>query len=70
MSHGLSNRTIASELCLSVTAIEKCIIAIFHKLGPFDHELVDRRVSACLRYLRAEAEPFGHLQTHRAVAEE
>ncbi len=70
LSHGLSNRAIASELPLSVKAIEKGITAIFHKLGPFDHELVDRRVSACLSYLRATGGPFGEYQTHGAGVEE
>jgi DNA-binding NarL/FixJ family response regulator len=58
MSHGLSNRGIATELSLSVKAIEKGITAIFYKLGPFDPELVDRRVSACLSYLRDRSDPF------------
>jgi len=69
MSQGLSNRAIASELCVSVKAIEKGITAIFHKLGPFDRELVDRRVSVCLSYLRAEADPFGQRRARRAVVE-
>lgn len=62
MAHGLSNRAIATELSLSVKAIEKGITSIFLKLGPFDPEQVDRRVSACLCYLRAQADPFGQFR--------
>jgi DNA-binding NarL/FixJ family response regulator len=59
MAFGLSNAKIASELGLSVKSIEKGVTAIFHKLGPFDPKVVDRRVSSCLEYLRAQANPFG-----------
>ena len=58
MAHGLSNTAIATELCLSVKSIEKAVTAIFSKLGPFDSRLADRRVSACLEYLRAQSDPF------------
>jgi DNA-binding NarL/FixJ family response regulator len=59
MASGLSNAGIASELGLSVKSIEKSVTAIFHKLGPFDPKVIDRRVSSCLEYLRAQANPFG-----------
>ncbi len=44
--------------------------AIFLKLGPFDPELVDRRVSACLSYLRAQADPFGQFRRPDANADD
>jgi DNA-binding NarL/FixJ family response regulator len=59
MAQGLSNAAIADELNLSVKSIEKCITAIFYKLGPFESRLIDRRVSACLEYLRSQSDPFG-----------
>ena len=59
MAHGLSNRAIADELCLSVKSIEKGVTAIFFKLGPFDPAGADRRVSAALVFLRAQTDPFG-----------
>jgi DNA-binding NarL/FixJ family response regulator len=68
MASGLSNTAIASELSLSVKSIEKGVTAIFSKLGPFDPRLADRRVSACLQYLRAQSDPFsqfGYLDNGR-----
>jgi DNA-binding NarL/FixJ family response regulator len=59
MAYGLSNTAIAAELNISVKAVEKGITAIFAKLGPFEPGMVDRRVSASLAYLRAQADPFG-----------
>jgi len=68
MASGLSNTAIAAELHLSVKSIEKGVTAIFSKLGPFDPHLTDRRVSACLQYLRARSDPFaqfGYLDNGR-----
>ena len=62
MAYGLSNSAIASELNVSVKAVEKGITSIFVKLGPFESKLVDRRVSASLTYLRAQADPFDKLR--------
>jgi DNA-binding NarL/FixJ family response regulator len=59
MAHGMSNRGIADELHISVKSIEKGVTAIFLKLGPFDQEVSDRRVSSALVYLRAQMDPFG-----------
>ncbi len=55
IAHGRSNRGIASELNLSVKAIEKHVTTIFRKLDLVDGDLVDRRVTAALTYLRAQA---------------
>jgi DNA-binding NarL/FixJ family response regulator len=63
MAHGMSNAAIASELHLSIKSIEKGVTAIFLKLGPFDPKMVDRRVSACLEYLRSQTDPFGQAPT-------
>lgn len=59
MARGRSNRAIAGELHISVKSIEKGITAIFSKLGPFDQDSEDRRVSASLVFLRTQADPFG-----------
>jgi DNA-binding NarL/FixJ family response regulator len=59
MAHGMSNRGIANELHISIKSIEKGVTAIFLKLGPFDREFSDRRVSSALVYLRAQVDPFG-----------
>jgi DNA-binding NarL/FixJ family response regulator len=58
MASGLSNTAIADALSLSVKSIEKGVTAIFFKLGPFDPRFTDRRVSACLEYLRTQSDPF------------
>ncbi len=58
MSHGMSNRGIAEELHISVKSIEKGVTAIFHKLGPFNQGLSDRRVSSALVFLRKQTDPF------------
>jgi len=63
MAYGLSNTAIANELSLSVKSIEKGVTAIFIKLGPFDPRQSDRRVSACLEYLRARSDPFSQFGT-------
>jgi DNA-binding NarL/FixJ family response regulator len=58
MAHGMSNRGIAEELHISVKSIEKGVTAIFHKLGPFNQGMSDRRVSSALVYLRRQTDPF------------
>lgn len=46
LSHAASNRAIASEMCISIKAVEKHVTSIFRKLGlTFDWGL-DRRVAA------------------------
>jgi DNA-binding NarL/FixJ family response regulator len=59
IAHGMSNRAIAEDLHVSVKSIEKGITAIFLKLGPFNQETSDRRVSSALVYLRTQMDPFG-----------
>jgi DNA-binding NarL/FixJ family response regulator len=59
MAHGLSNRAIAEQLHISVKSIEKGVTGIFLKLGPFDQDSSDRRVSAALVFLRTQTDPFG-----------
>ncbi len=59
ISMGLSNQAIASELHISVKAIEKDITAIFRKLDLPDRTFVDRRVSAAIRFLQTRENPFG-----------
>ena len=46
IAHGLSNRAVASELNVSMKAVEKYVTIIFRKLGLSDHSMVDRRVIA------------------------
>jgi DNA-binding NarL/FixJ family response regulator len=58
MAKGLSNRAIASELHISIKAIEKDVTAIFRKLELVDRTLVDRRVTASLAFLRTLTNPF------------
>jgi DNA-binding NarL/FixJ family response regulator len=58
ISKGLSNQAIASELHISVKAIEKDITAIFRKLNLLDGTWVDRRVSAAISFLRTRSNPF------------
>lgn len=58
IAHGLSNRSVAAELHVSVKAVEKYVTIIFRKLGLVDHAVVDRRVTASLMFLRAQANPF------------
>ncbi len=70
IAQGRSNGAIAAELNVSVKAVEKGITAIFTKLGPFDPQIVDRRVSACLVYLRAQADPFGQLPDASGCADQ
>jgi DNA-binding NarL/FixJ family response regulator len=57
LANGLSNRSIAETLHLSVKAIEKYVTSIFRKLGLTDQARIDRRVSAALVYVRARSHP-------------
>jgi DNA-binding NarL/FixJ family response regulator len=61
IAHGLSNRAVASELNVSMKAVEKYVTIIFRKLGLSDHSMVDRRVIAALTFLRTQANPFNPL---------
>ncbi len=61
IAHGLSNRAVASELNVSMKAVEKYVTIIFRKLGLSDHSLVDRRVIAALIFLRTQSNPFNPL---------
>jgi DNA-binding NarL/FixJ family response regulator len=54
IAYGRSNRGIAAELNLSVKAVEKHVTTIFRKLDLIDGDLVDRRVTAALTYLRVQ----------------
>lgn len=64
MAYGLSNSAIATDLYVSVKAIEKNVTAIFRKLGLDDQTLVDRRVTAGLTFMRAQASSFTR---HQAI---
>jgi DNA-binding NarL/FixJ family response regulator len=55
MARGMSNRAIAEELTLTKRAVEKHIGSIFQKLELDDEEVVSRRVTAVLLYLRQTA---------------
>jgi DNA-binding NarL/FixJ family response regulator len=61
IAQGLSNRAVASELNVSLKAIEKYVTIIFRKLGLVEHSMVDRRVIAALMFLRTQANPFNPL---------
>ncbi len=52
MAAGLSNPSIAADLHLSVSAVEKNINAIFTKLGLLEEDKTHRRVAAVLAWLR------------------
>jgi DNA-binding NarL/FixJ family response regulator len=58
IAQGLSNRAVAAELHVSIKAVEKYVTIIFRKLGLVDHSIMDRRVTASLMFLRAQANPF------------
>jgi len=60
MAEGRTNASIAEQLHLSVSSIEKYSSSIFTKLGLFDEPDVHRRVAAVLAYLddRGRAEPL------------
>jgi DNA-binding NarL/FixJ family response regulator len=53
MAQGLSNPSIAAELHLSLSSIEKHVNAIFASLGLVAEPTTHRRVTAVLTYLRA-----------------
>jgi DNA-binding NarL/FixJ family response regulator len=52
MAQGRGNKSIASELALSESSVEKHVNAIFSKLGLASEQLVHRRVAAVLTFLR------------------
>lgn len=54
MAFGLTNRSIARELNVSVKAVEKYVTTIFRKLDLVEGGLVDRRVTAVLMYQRTQ----------------
>ena len=58
IADGLSNRSIATILNLSIKAVEKHVTAIFRKLELADQSLVDRRVTAALTYQHAQTSPL------------
>jgi DNA-binding NarL/FixJ family response regulator len=60
MAEGRTNASIAENLHLSVSSIEKYSSSIFSKLGLFDESDLHRRVAAVLAYLddRGRAEPL------------
>lgn len=58
IAHGLSNKSIATTLNLTVKAVEKYVTAIFRKLDLVDQSLVDRRVTAALTYLHTQTGPL------------
>jgi DNA-binding NarL/FixJ family response regulator len=58
IAHGLSNRSIATTLNLTVKTVEKYVTAIFRKLELVDQSLVDRRVTAALTYLHTQTGPL------------
>ena len=58
IAHGLSNRSIATTLSVSIKAVEKHVTAIFRKLELVDQSLVDRRVTATLTYLHTQTGPL------------
>jgi DNA-binding NarL/FixJ family response regulator len=68
IAHGLSNRSIATTLNLTVKAVEKYVTAIFRKLELVDQSLVDRRVTAALTYLHTQTGPL--LLRHQEPPEE
>ena len=52
MARGKTNRAIAESLCLSESAVEKHVNAIFSKLGLSEEPQLHRRVAAVLTFLR------------------
>lgn len=58
LSQGLSNKSMAHTLHLSLKSIEKNVTLIFRKLGLDDPSLLDRRVTAGLMYQRSQTSPI------------
>jgi DNA-binding NarL/FixJ family response regulator len=52
MAEGRTNNSIADQLCLSTSSIEKYISSIFAKLGLNDESELHRRVAAVLTFLQ------------------
>jgi DNA-binding NarL/FixJ family response regulator len=55
MADGKSNSSIAADLHLSESSVEKYVNSIFSKLGLSEERLLSRRVAAVLAYLRTTA---------------
>jgi DNA-binding NarL/FixJ family response regulator len=55
MAEGKSNSSIAADLHLSESSVEKYVNSIFSKLGLTEERLLSRRVAAVLAYLRTTA---------------
>ena len=55
MAEGKSNSSIAADLHLSESSVEKYVNSIFSKLGLSEERLLSRRVAAVLAYLRTTA---------------
>jgi DNA-binding NarL/FixJ family response regulator len=55
MAEGKSNSSIAADLHLSESSVEKYVNTIFSKLGLTEERLLSRRVAAVLAYLRTTA---------------
>jgi DNA-binding NarL/FixJ family response regulator len=51
MAEGLSNEGVAERLVVTVSAVERHITSMFHKLGLSEHRQSHRRVQAVLTYL-------------------
>ncbi len=59
MTRGLSDSSIADVLQLPVESVTDRVASLFDKLGLFEHEAFDRRMSAVLIRLRARTNPAG-----------
>ncbi len=57
MAEGKSNSSIAGDLHLSESSVEKYVNTIFSKLGLSEERLLSRRVAAVLAYLKAASTP-------------
>src|ERR1700730_696899 len=55
MAEGKANSSIAADLHLSESSVEKYVNSIFSKLGLTEERLLSRRVAAVLAYLRTTA---------------
>jgi DNA-binding NarL/FixJ family response regulator len=60
VAEGRSNRFIASELVVTVSAVERHITSMFAKLGLCSNPADHRRVLAVLQYLAADPSSSGH----------